>query len=953
MTETQLTPMLRQYRQLKRKHPDALLFYRLGDFYELFEDDAKTAARELSLVLTSRRFSKKVRLPMCGVPYRTLTNYIGRLLERGYKIAIAEQMEEARRVKGLVRRDVVRIITPGTVVEEDLLPEKAQNLLVAIVPESCTLDTTAQRPAHESPAAGSQVPSSAFGLSIVDLSTGEFAGTEVHGWSALAEELQRIQPREIVLPERLVGDETWTERLRAEAGDRQQPVRLSPVPDAEMALEAARARLEAHFGIASLEACGAEDKPLAVTAAGAALFYLQDNQLSDLAHLRTLTTYSLADHVSLDATTRRNLELARTLREGRHEGSLLSVLDRTKTAMGARLLRRWIHQPLLDLNRIRARLDTIEELVAPVPPDGSEPAQGRSLETDLRSGSKTETQDPLARQERRAFLRTDLRKLFGGLYDVERLVGRIGFGNANARDMVALRRSLARIPQIKALLRGTRAAHLRALDADLDELADVTGLIGSALVDSPPILIREGGLIRPGYHAELDSLRSAAAEGRDWLAAFEAAERERLEIPNLRVKYNQVFGFFIEVTKSHLGKVPPEYERRATVRSAERFATPELKARQAEILDAEDRADDLEYDLFVELRRQVSAESDRLLAAARVLSELDTLTALAEVAAHHNYVRPEVDFGDGIDICEGRHPVVEQTLPGDGSFDAAQDRPFDAAQDRLFVPNDTCLSTGERLLIITGPNMAGKSVLVRQVGLIVLMAQMGSFVPARSARIGLADRIFARVGASDDIAQGRSTFLVEMSETAHILAHATPRSLVILDEVGRGTSTYDGMSLAWAVVTDLHDRIKARTLFATHYHELTDLPDHLSAARNYNLAVTERNGQVIFLRRLVPGGADRSYGLYVARLAGIPDSVVDHAQEIMARLARREEEGQKTEERAVKVVREVSEGLLLPTDDEAVWQVIHEMYGLDIANLTPVQALVALNEWQSRLRQSE
>jgi DNA mismatch repair protein MutS len=822
----------------------------------------------------------------------------------------------------------VRIITPGTIVEEDLLPDKAQNLLAAIVAGHWGSDRAAQTSAHESSVDSGQHPSSNFGLSVVDLSTGEFASTEVQGWPALAEELQRLGPREIVLPEVLASDKAWTERLRVEIGDRQQAVRLSPVPSAEATPGAAQARLEAHLGAASLEACGLVGKPLVLAAAGTALFYLQDSQLSDLAHLRALTTYSLADHVSLDATTRRNLELTRTLREGRHEGSLLSVLDCTKTAMGARLLRRWIHQPLLDADRIRARLDAIEELVAP--------ALRRPLATDLHPGSEGGAEGPVVREECRAFLRTDLRKLLAGMYDVERLVGRIGFGNANARDLVALRRSLARIPQIKTLLRTTRTAHLRALNADLDELADVAGLISSVLVESPPILIREGGLIRSGYHAALDSLRNAAAEGRDWLAAFETTERERLEIPNLRVKYNQVFGFFIEVTKSHLGKVPPEYERCATVRSAERFVTPELKARQAEILNAEDRADDLEYDLFVELRRQVSAESDRLLAAARVLSQLDALAALAEVAAHHNYVRPEVDGGDLIDIREGRHPVVERTLP-----------------DRLFVPNDSRLSTDERLLIITGPNMAGKSVLVRQIALIVLMAQMGSFVPARSAHIGLADRIFARVGASDDIAQGRSTFLVEMSETAHILAHATPRSLVILDEVGRGTSTYDGMSLAWAVVSDLHDRIKARTLFATHFHELTELPDHLPAARNYNLAVTERNGEVIFLRRLVPGGADRSYGLHVARLAGIPDSVVGHAQEIMGRLARSAVEGQSTEERVVKVVREVGEGLLLPTDDEAVWQVIREMYRLDIANLTPVQALVALNEWQALLRQTD
>jgi DNA mismatch repair protein MutS len=940
LTNSRITPMLRQYRGLKRRYPDALLFYRLGDFYELFEDDAEVAARELNLVLTSRRFSKKVRLPMCGVPYRNVTSYVARLLKGGHKVAIAEQMEDARRAKGLVKRDVVRIITPGTVIEEDLLPDKGQNYLAAIVGRERAWNAREHRLAREA-----VIPTGArFGLAVVDLSTGEFAATEVGDWPALAEELERIQPSEIVLPQGLADDERLTGRLRAERGGNRPPIRLSTVADDKATPEAARARLMAHFHVSSLESCGAEDRLLATAAAGAALFYLQENQISDLAHLRALTTYSLADYVSLDATTRRNLELTRTLREGRSEGSLLHALDHTETAMGARLLRRWIHQPLLDADRIRARLDAVEELVAPLGPG----------EEGLGAPGK-----------RCPFLRTDLRKLLDGMYDVERLVGRVGFGNANARDLVALHRSLVRIPRIKALLAEAHSDRLCTLDRDLDELADVAESIASALVESPPILLREGGLIRRGYHAGLDTLRDAAAEGRDWVAAFEAAERERLDIPNLRIKYNQVFGFFIEVTKSHLGKVPPEYERRATVRSAERFVTPQLKAREAEILAGEDRADDLEYDLFVELRREVGAESDRLLAAARVLAELDVLAALAEVAARYGYVRPHVDDEDVIDIHEGRHPVVERARLGEGSFAYAQDKPFASAQDRPFVPNDTRLSSDERLMIITGPNMAGKSVLVRQVALIVLMAQVGSFVPACSAHIGLADRIFTRVGATDDIARGRSTFLVEMSETARILAEATPRSLVILDEVGRGTSTYDGMSLAWAVATDLHDRVGARTLFATHYHELTALSDHLPAARNYNLAVTEVDGdgssnRVIFLHRLVPGAADRSYGLHVARLAGIPASVVAHAEEVMARLEEGDRESgiqdpglARTGIRAAKEVREVGDGLLVTTDDEAVWQVLRELYSLDIANLTPVQALVALNEWQGRLRRAE
>jgi DNA mismatch repair protein MutS len=885
MVQPKATPMLRQYRELKRHYPDALLFFRLGDFYELFDEDARAAARELSLVLTSRRFSKSVRLPMCGVPHRTVSGYVARLLQRGYKVAIAEQLEDARRVKGLVKRDVVRIITPGTVVEENLLPDKSQNFLAALVigePEDWGLGGS-------------------FGLATVDLSTGEFSATEGSGWPLLCDELQRIRPSEIVLPAHLADDADWTARLQAQMGSDRQPVRLSAVPDAQATLRAAQSRLLAHLGAASLEVSGAQGHPLALAAAGTVLFYLQDNQISDLAHLRALVIYDLADYVSLDATTRRNLELTQTLREGRSEGSLLNVLDCTETAMGARLLWRWLHQPLLDVARIRARHDAVDELLS------------------------------------NHFLRADLRKLLHGMYDVERLVGRVGFGNANARDLVALRRCLVRIPRVKALLPSVHSSLLRALDGNLDELTDVAALIETALVDGPPILVREGGLIRSGYDTGLDALRQAAAQGRDWLASFEEVERERTGISNLRVKYNQVFGFFIEVTKSHLGKVPPDYERRSTVRSAERFVTPELRAREAEILSAEDRADDLEYDLFVELRRQVGAQSDRLLAAARVLAQLDVLAALAEVAAQHSYVRPEVDDGDLIDIQEGRHPVVECMLPG----------------GELFVPNSTRLSAEERLLIVTGPNMAGKSVLVRQVALIVLMAQMGSFVPARSARIGLADRIFSRIGATDDIAQGRSTFLVEMSETAHILANATARSLIVLDEVGRGTSTYDGMSLAWAVASDLHDRVGARTLFATHYHELTSLPDHLPHARNYNLAVVEKDGQVIFLRRLVPGGADKSYGLHVARLAGIPEQVIDQAETVMAQWERQNwmaESLEAPEAEPARMIREVGGGLILSGEDQEMWRVLCELCSLDIANMTPIQALVTLNHWQSRLR---
>jgi DNA mismatch repair protein MutS len=616
----------------------------------------------------------------------------------------------------------------------------------------------------------------------------------------------------------------------------------------------------------------------------------------------------------LDSATRRNLELTRTLRDGRVSGSLFAILDCTTTAMGARLLRRWINQPLLDLDAIHARLDAVEEL------------------TGTRDAHHAPPQP---------FLRTDLRRLLDGLHDVERLVGRIGFGSANGRDLVALQWALERLPQIKARLTGAQSARLRAL-AQIDEHASVLTLISQAIVDRPPVLVKDGGLIRPGYHAELDELRATAAAGRDWLTQYEATERERTGIKNLRVKYNQVFGFFIEVTKSNLQHVPDDYERRATITHAERFITPPLKAREAVVLAAEDRAKELEYDLFVELRDRVAAHAPGLRQVAQALAELDALASLAEVAARHGYVRPTVDDGDRIEIQAGRHPVVELLLP---------------AGER-FVPNDAHLNRdGDRLLIITGPNMAGKSVYIRQVALIVLMAQMGSFCPATSAHIGLADRIFVRAGASDDITRGCSTFLVEMSETAYILRHATPRSLIVLDEVGRGTSTYDGVGLAWAVGEHLHDQAGARALFATHYHELTALSDHLSGAKNYTLAVKEQGDDVIFLRRVIPGGAGRSYGVHVARLAGLPESVVARADEVMTLLEKdqgpvpgQEEPVALQETPALYLVGEAGETVLLPPDDALLREVLRELCQVDVANTTPLQALVRLNDWQSRLR---
>ncbi|MBN1936516.1 MAG: DNA mismatch repair protein MutS, partial [Anaerolineae bacterium] len=783
----------------------------------------------------------------------------------------------------LVRRDVVRVITPGTVIEDALLRDGDENLLAALA-----------------------VRRDGYGLATVDLSTGAFQSTEMSGPDAALhvwEELARLRPSEIVLAQSTHQDDALREKLESLGA-----ARLSPLEDAAFVSDLAAERLRDHLGVATLEGFGCAGRPLATAAAGAALHYLRSNQVSDLAHIVSLSTYDLAAYMTLDEVTRRNLELTQTLRDGRRKGSLLDTLDRTLTAMGRRMLRRWLIQPLLDLEPIHARQAAVGELVE------------------------------------QAFGRADLRAALDGVYDVERLVGRVGLCSANARDLTALRSVLERLPRVRALLQTAEAVSLRRLRDALrvDDLLPLAGLIARAIVDEPPILLREGGLIRAGYDPELDRLRGVAGGGRDWLTEFEAQERARTGIKNLRVRYNQVFGFFIEVTKSNLHLVPAEYERRATVSNAERFVTPALRAREIEILDAEDRINALEYDLFVEVRQQIAARADVLVEAARALAELDTLGALAEAAALNGYVCPQVDRGDEIAICDGRHPVVEHAL----------------AQGERFVPNDTELTAEGRMMILTGPNMSGKSVYIRQVALIALLAQIGSFVPASAARLGLVDRILVRAGASDDITQGRSTFLVEMSETAYILRHATARSLVVLDEVGRGTSTYDGMSLAWAVAEDLHNTVGARTLFATHFHELTGLVDHLPSARNYTLAVAEQDGRVIFLRRLIAGGADRSYGIQVARLAGLPERVIERAGEVMKRL-----EKQSSAADEFRIVREASAlrepgpvwavegapGILPGIDEAALWAALRQLIQIDVANLTPVQVLVALNELQQRL----
>ncbi len=934
--EIKLTPMLTQYRNLKARFPDAILLFRLGDFYETFEADAKTCARELELVLTHRSFAKGVRLPMAGVPHHHVQAYIAKLIDKGFKVALVEQLEDPKKVKRLVKRDVVRVITPGTVVEDALLKSKSQNYLAAIA-----VETNDQRRTTKAKHDAIRPSSFVFGLSFIDLSTGEFATTQIDGIDAeskLFDELERVQASEFVLPETLARDENFVARLNAI-----RPSRVSPIANRAFEIDTARELLLEHFGVNTLQAFGCEELPVAIAAAGAALQYLKTNQpnINDrslpLQHLNHLFTYSLDEYMTLDAATRRNLELTHSLAPDSNlknsTRSLFGVLDCTETAMGARMLRRWIQQPLLDLERIRERQDAVAEL------------------------------------HRDAFLRADVRKLLDGLYDVERLVGRIGFGTANARDLIGLKRALLRIPKIKTRLNDAQSKHLRALNDELDELGDVLQTIDRALVDDPPILIKQGGLIKESFDPTLDELRDGAAQSKEWLAELEERERKRTGIKTLRVRYNEVFGFFIEAPRRDAKLIPKEYERRATISHAERYVTKELKAREQNILATQDRVQELEYELFVQIRREVASHSARLQAAARILAQLDALGSLAQAAANYNYAQPIVDDGDAIEIREGRHPIVERFL----------------RENEIFVPNDARLDhETQRVIILTGPNMSGKSVFIRQVALIVLLAQIGSFVPASFARIGLTDRIFTRVGASDDIAQGRSTFLVEMSETSHILRHATPRSLIVLDEVGRGTSTYDGISLAWAIGEEVHNILGAKTLFATHYHELTQLADtptieqHGGAVKNLTMAVQERDNSVIFLRQVIEGGAEKSFGIHVAQLAGLPQRVIERANEVLHNLeSEREREmergsegeiegGEKREARNEKqesvddtryamsdmqyaIARE--EKSLYDARVEAWRDVLRELSDADIANMTPVQALVLLNEMQVRIKE--
>ncbi|MBX7244993.1 MAG: DNA mismatch repair protein MutS [Candidatus Sumerlaeaceae bacterium] len=882
------TPLIQQYHRIKGQHPDHVLFFRCGDFYEMFFDDAKTASQTLGITLTSRGTAADGSpVPLAGIPYHSVEPYLARMIRAGHRVAICEQMENPKNVKGVVRREVVRVVTPGTVLEDALLDNKANNYLVGLVEQA-----------------------GGFGLAALEFSTGQFAITEFHGHDAVAacvNEMARLGPVEIVVArdqrERLAelfgGQAKSGDLATAASGETASGLtsRFAIVEPAALSRHAARDALIRQLGVRDLKGFGAEDHPLAVMAAGAILEFLRDTQRTNLIHLNELRVYHPGDFMVLDATTQRSLELTSNLTDSTRRHTLIEVLDQSTTAMGGRLLREWIMQPLRDRQRIAARLDAVDAFVK------TATFRSRAIETLRPVG------------------------------DLERILSRAACKTANARDLLALRTSLAQVPKLRALLgehaqSGAQESLLERVHSQLDPLEMLTSHLQRAVADSPPLTVREGGMIRAGYDAKLDELRSLSADSKSWIATMRQQEIERTGIPNLKIGFNKVFGYFIEISRGQAEKAPPEYIRKQTLVNAERFITQELKEKEEVILHAEERSQELEFEIFERLREEVCAQARPIQQTARAIAEMDALLALAVAAVSGNYCRPELSDDDTLTIHDGRHPVLE-------GLDL----------DQPFVPNDTYLDNREnQILLITGPNMAGKSTYIRQVALITLMAHVGSFVPARSARICPVDRIFTRVGAMDQLARGMSTFLVEMSETANILNNASDKSLVILDEIGRGTSTYDGLSIAWSVIEYLHNTAgrRPKTLFATHYHELVDLEDAMPRVKNYNVAVLEEEDRVAFLYKIVRGSTDRSYGIYAAQVAGLPRIAIDRAKEILHNL----EEGNAVQvtggglrDKAIRVQERTVQLTLFDAEESPV---LEELRSIDVNRLTPVDALALL-----------
>ena len=877
----ELTPMMKQYMQTKEEYKDCILFYRLGDFYEMFFDDALTASKELEITLTGKNCGLEERAPMCGIPYHAVDSYLNRLVSKGYKVAICEQVEDPKIAKGIVKREVIRVVTPGTNLDTQGLDETKNNYIMCIV-------YMADR----------------YGLSVADVTTGEYLVTELDSQTKLMDELYKFMPSEIVCNEAFYMSGLDLDDLKNRLHMAIYSLEAWYFDDA-----LCRETLQEHFKVASLEGIGLSDYECGMIASGALLKYLEETQKNSLSHMSRLTRYATGNYMVLDSATRRNLELVETLREKQKRGSLLWVLDKTKTAMGARTLRKYVEQPLIDKKSIVKRLDAVAEL------------------------------------KDNAICREEIREYLNPVYDLERLVGKITYQSANPRDLIAFQSSLSMLPSVKCILKDMESDLLKEIYEELDPLEELCDLVGRAIQEEPPLAMKEGGIIKDGYNEEVDRLRKAKSEGKNWLADLETREREKTGIKNLRIRYNKVFGYYLEVTNSFKDLVPDYYTRKQTLANAERYIIPELKELEDTILGAEDKLCALEYELYCEVRNTIAAELTRIQRTAKAVAKLDVIASLALVAERNNYVRPKINEKGVIDIRDGRHPVVEKMIPND-----------------MFIANDTYLDDKkQRISIITGPNMAGKSTYMRQAALIVLMAQLGSFVPASSANIGLVDRIFTRVGASDDLASGQSTFMVEMNEVANILRNATSKSLLILDEIGRGTSTFDGLSIAWAVVEYISNSklLGAKTLFATHYHELTELEGKISNVNNYCIAVKEKGDDIVFLRKIVKGGADKSYGIQVAKLAGVPDPVINRAKEIVEELVTADitgkvkdiaVQGSETKKKTQKKLDEVDLTQFSLFDTVKDDDVLNELKELDISHMTPMDAMNKLYQLQNKLR---